>query len=130
MPIQYYQQFYQLMFTDIDYQILDIKESGNHAVLTLQVTNVDLLSIQDDYQNDLDQMIREEIFKPDDQKLSEDELWVKSAEYFIAHLKSAQKTTRTSKVDLILTEEGWKIKDMNQLLIALVGPVGSLAEEQ
>lgn len=130
LPIQYYQQFYQLMFTDIDYQILDIKESGNHAVLTLQVTNVDLLSIQDDYQNDLDQMIREEIFKPDDQKLSEDELWVKSAEYFIAHLKSAQKTTRTSKVDLILTEEGWKIKDMNQLLIALVGPVGSLAEEQ
>ena len=111
-----------LLVKNISYEILDAKEDGDSATVSVSVTNTDMSAAMSEYISKMFSVALQYAFLPEEEQPSDEEMQ-KIYEDAFSEVLSGDISTVTKTVDVPLTysDGSWKIGESDELADALFG---------
>lgn len=125
------EEMMQLFYTKLDYKIKSSTLKGEVATVNVEIRNTDMGAIFDEYMLEMIQLGLAESVKPEDQRLSEEEILQKAEEILLGLMKREDNPLVTTTVNITLIKNGnsWIINADEDLQDAVTGGLLSALQE-
>lgn len=112
-----------VMFTALEYTILETKVDGSNATVKTEIKNKDLKKVTAEWMQAVLEMSIQDALSGDGTQMTEDELNKKSTEMLVKAIKeeNGEKAAATIEIQLVKSDDGWLIKADDSFLDAVTG---------